>query len=207
MRFLVTAGNSREKIDRVRNWGNIFTGNTGYSIARAIAPMGGVDLITSNRTLLAEPGIRQAGAARFAGSEFTSHEDLKSQLEAALKANTYEAIFMSAAIADYRPAGSFQVIDRKTGTAGEEIWTVRNVQAEKVKSSYDQIAILGERTEKLVDLFRRSVGISPGLLVKFKLEVGISAERLIGVGQAEGIAARRVGRGLPGRQYAGDGGR
>ena len=28
-RFLVTAGNTRERIDRVRDWGNIFTGNTG----------------------------------------------------------------------------------------------------------------------------------------------------------------------------------
>ncbi len=27
-RFLVTAGNTREMIDRVRDWGNIFTGNT-----------------------------------------------------------------------------------------------------------------------------------------------------------------------------------
>ena len=28
-RFLVTAGNTRERIDRVRDWGNVFTGNTG----------------------------------------------------------------------------------------------------------------------------------------------------------------------------------
>ena len=182
MRFLVTAGNSREKIDRVRDWGNIFTGNTGYSIARAIAPLGAVDLITSNRQHLAEVasganGQHSRDRIHFArGAEIAIGGSAQGQ-------NTYDAIFMSAAIADYRPAGSFQVVDRKTGAAGEEIWTVRNVQADKVKSNYEQIAILGERTEKLVDLFRGAWGYR-GLLVKFKLEVGISAERLIEVGQA-----------------------
>jgi hypothetical protein len=52
-----------------------------------------------------------------------------------------------------------------------------------VKSSYDQVAILGQRTEKLVDLYRTTWGYQ-GLLVKFKLEVGISREKLIEVGQA-----------------------
>ena len=40
-RYLVTAGNTREMIDRVRDWGNVFTGNTGYGIARAIAAAAG----------------------------------------------------------------------------------------------------------------------------------------------------------------------
>ena len=29
LHFLVTAGSTREKIDQVRDWGNIFTGKTG----------------------------------------------------------------------------------------------------------------------------------------------------------------------------------
>jgi len=90
---------------------------------------------------------------------------------------------MTAAIADYRPAGSFEVVRRESGVGGEETWTVRNVQAEKVKSTYSHIAILGERTEKLVDLFRGEWGYR-GLLVKFKLEVGIMPEKLIEIGQA-----------------------
>src|SRR5213082_477435 len=98
MRFLVTAGNTREKIDRVRDWGNVFTGNTGYSIARAIAALGTVDLITSNRTHLAEVDGKQ-----IRGAGFASHSELKSALETALKQNHYDAIFMTAAIADYKP--------------------------------------------------------------------------------------------------------
>jgi phosphopantothenoylcysteine synthetase/decarboxylase len=181
MRFLVTAGNTREKIDRVRDWGNIFTGNTGYSIARALTALGDVDLITSNRAHLAEIEAHR-DSTLIHGTSFTSHSELKSALANALKQNQYDAIFMSAAIADYRPAGSFQIIKRQTADNGEEIWTVRNVQAGKVKSSYDQIAILGERTEKLVDLFRTTWAYR-GMLVKFKLEVGVAPEQLVQIGQ------------------------
>ncbi len=54
----------------------------------------------------------------------------------------------------------------------------------KVKSAdYDEIAVLGQRTEKLVDLFRTAWGHS-GLLVKFKLQVGIGRDELITIGQA-----------------------
>src|SRR3954468_25041564 len=77
-RFLVTAGNTRERIDRVRDWGNIFTGNTGYRIARALSEVGDVDLLTSNRVPLAE----LVGDARIAGSPFTSHAELRGAISA-----------------------------------------------------------------------------------------------------------------------------
>ena len=179
MRFLITAGNTREKIDRVRDWGNIFTGNTGYSIAQALSEVGQVDLLTSNRAHLAEVRASQS----IEGIAFTSHADLKSALETALQAHEYDAIFMTAAVADYRPAGAYQIVKRELRDNGEEAWVVRNVQGGKVKSTFEQIAILGERTEKLVDSFRSTWGYK-GLLVKFKLEVGIERERLIEIGQA-----------------------
>jgi len=50
------------------------------------------------------------------------------------------------------------------------------------------IAVLGERTEKLVDLFRTEWG-HRGLLVKFKLEVGIAREELLRVGEASRTAS------------------
>jgi phosphopantothenate---cysteine ligase (CTP) len=178
-RFLVTAGNTREMIDRVRDWGNIFTGKTGYSIAKALAQIGEVDLLTSNAAHLAEIEHHD----RIHGKPFHSHADLKSALELQMKQQNYDAIFMTAAVADYRPAGSFQVVAREKQANGDERWTVRNVQAAKVKSDYQEIAILGERTEKLVDLFRTAWGYS-GLLVKFKLQVGIGRDDLIAIGQA-----------------------
>ena len=45
------------------------------------------------------------------------------------------------------------------------------------------MAVLGRRTEKLVDLFRTAWG-HRGLLVKFKLEVGIGRDELIRIGDA-----------------------
>lgn len=176
MRFLVTAGNTREKIDRVRDWGNIFTGNTGYAIACELAKVGEVDLLTSNRAHLA------AQEESILGTPFLSHSDLRAELERALRQNTYDAIFMTAAVADYRPTGSFEVVRRQTSAGGEETWTVRDVHAGKVKSSYQEIAFLGQRTEKLIDQFRTTWGYQ-GLLVKFKLEVDITAEQLIAIGQ------------------------
>jgi phosphopantothenoylcysteine synthetase/decarboxylase len=183
-RFLVTAGNTREKIDRVRDWGNIFTGNTGYRIARALAELGDVDLLTSNRTHLADVG----GDQRITGSAFISHDELRGALAALLARQTYDAIFMTAAVADYRPVRTYQVVERQPQPDGTQRWTVRDAQAGKVKSTHEAIAVLGERTEKIVDLFR-SEWNHLGLLVKFKLEVGIEKDDLIRVGQASRVAS------------------
>jgi phosphopantothenate-cysteine ligase len=184
MRVLVTAGNTREKIDRVRDWGNIFTGNTGFSIARALAEVAEVDLLTSNQAHFAEVKAGQSTKHPIHGSDFTSHGELKGALAALMARHRYDAIFMTAAVADYQPERVFAVIERTpTLVAGEERWLVRDVQAGKVKSTHRQIAILGKQTEKLVDLFR-TTWKHEGLLVKFKLEVEISKDELIRVGQA-----------------------
>lgn len=187
MRFLVTAGNTRELIDAVRDWGNVFTGNTGLSIARALADVGPVDLLTSNRQHLSELADRRGPIA---ASAFCTHAELKGALAALLARQTYDAVFMTAAVADYRPARVYAVVEREPGDEpGVERWTVRDAQAGKVKSNYHQIAVLGERTEKLVDLFRTEWG-HRGMLVKFKLEVGIAPEELIRVGQASRLGSR-----------------
>jgi len=176
-RYLVTAGNTRELIDRVRDWGNIFTGNTGFSIAKALAPLGDVDLLTSNATHAAD-----AASAGIAAAIFRSHADLSAALENLLARQTYDAIFMTAAVADYRPAGAFAVTARVKNADGTETWTVRDAGAGKVKSDFPAVAFLGERTEKIVDRFRRDWG-HRGLLVKFKLEVGLDADALLAVAE------------------------
>jgi phosphopantothenate---cysteine ligase (CTP) len=180
-RYLVTAGNTREKIDRVRDWGNIFTGGTGLAIARAVSELGDVDLLTSNRTHVAE----LSNDPRIAASAFTDHAELRGALAALTARTTYDAVFMTAAVADYRPVRTYEVVQRETleWPDGMERWVVRDVQAGKVKGNHAAIAILGERTEKLVDLFRTEWK-HRGLLVKFKLEVGISREELVRIGQA-----------------------
>lgn len=186
MRFLVTAGNTRERIDDVRDWGNIFTGNTGLAIARALAEVGTVDLLTSNRQHLAE--LAAEASPRLRGIAFTSHADLRSALERQMRGEAYDGVFMAAAVADYRPVRTFRVISRTPQEGGREQWVVEDVQAGKVGSGYDRIAILGERTEKLVDLFRTEWGYR-GLLVKFKLEVGRTPDELIEIGRRSRLAS------------------
>lgn len=184
MRFLVTAGNTRERIDDVRDWGNIFTGNTGYSIAKALAGVGEVDLLTSNRQHLAEVSSNPALAPHpVHGHGFGTHAQLKTQLGDLLARQKYDGVFMSAAVSDYRPSRVFAVVARDPlETAGQECWVVQDVQSGKVKSTHASIAVLGERTEKLVDLFRKQWNYQ-GLLVKFKLEVGLSRDALIAVAE------------------------
>lgn len=178
-RFLVTAGNTREMIDRVRDWGNIFTGNTGRNIAEAISAHGEVELLTSN---LAHSEEISSRSSSLRAMTFRSHADLRELLKERVTKKKYDAIFMTAAIADYAPVEVFSVDERKQLPNGDEQWIVRKVSAGKVKSNFDTIAVMGTRTQKLVDLFRTEWKYR-GLLVKFKLEVGLSEEKLIEVAQ------------------------
>ena len=183
MHFLVTAGNTREKIDSVRDWGNIFTGTTGLLIARALSELGPVDLLSSNAShleSLTSPDHRQAHP--IVGSIFQSHAELRAALAALMTHETFSAVFMTAAVSDYSPTGVFEVLERSSSDNGEQTWRVRNVQSAKVRSSYREIAVAGRQTEKLVDLFRTEWGHS-GLLVKFKLEVGIDPDALLMIGE------------------------
>jgi phosphopantothenate---cysteine ligase (CTP) len=181
-RFLVTAGNTREPIDSVRDWGNIFTGATGLAIAQALAGVGTVDLLTSNRQHIAELA---AGPVR--AFAFTTHADLREAVAGLVTKAPYDAIFMTAAVSDYRPAGGYAVVDR-TPVGDTEVWTVRRVQAGKIKSEYPLVAFLGEKTEKLVDLFRTEWAYT-GLLVKFKLEVDIGVDALLEIGENSRLAS------------------
>jgi phosphopantothenate---cysteine ligase (CTP) len=184
MRFLVTAGNTQEKIDSVRMWSNIFTGNTGFAIAKALAEVGAVELLTSNPNHLAELNGAQTTRHRIEASKFTDHANLRAMLAERMRVNSdrYDAVFMSAAVSDYAPAGAFAVESRQLLDDGTQRWIVRDVQAAKVKSSFPEIAVLGRQTDKLVDMFRSEWSYK-GLLVKFKLEVGISKQELIEIGQ------------------------
>ena len=80
MRVLITAGNTRERIDDVRDWGNIFTGNTGFGIAKAEAEVADVDLLTSNAQHVVELAGQQMTPHRITGLSFTSHEALRGAL-------------------------------------------------------------------------------------------------------------------------------
>lgn len=192
MRFLVTAGNTRQPIDLVRDWGNVFTGNTGLSIAQALANHGQVDLLTSNTQHVEALRAQTLAGGPIQATAFNTHADLRGALSALMGRQTYDAVFMTAAVSDYAPAGAFAVLKREKILApdapGQEHWVVDNVQRDKIKSNHPQVAFLGEPTEKLVDLFRTEWQ-HRGLLFKFKLEVGLNDQELITVAAASRLSS------------------
>jgi phosphopantothenate---cysteine ligase (CTP) len=185
---LVTAGPTREMIDAVRDWGNIFSGQTGLDLALAFLELGNVTLLTSNLEHARQYDGYAAGRGMIGVETFRTHEDLRRLLAERMGMGNVDVVVMTAAVADYAPAGAYRIVSRGAPAAdGRETWVVEpagGVPGQgKVKSTFEEIAILGRRTEKLIDMFRRDWGFA-GILIKFKLEVGLSDEELRRVAEA-----------------------
>ena len=98
MRILITAGPTREKIDPVRFISNRSTGKMGYAIAARAAEAGHDVTLISGPVALENP----------AGVKRIFIESAAEMAEAVHKhAPDADAIIMSAAVADYRPAHPF----------------------------------------------------------------------------------------------------
>ena len=95
MRFLVTAGPTREHLDPVRFLSNPSTGRMGFAVARAARAAGhAVTLVAGPVALKTPPGVRRV--------DVVSAGDML----AAVRAEVAEAdvLVMTAAVADWRPA-------------------------------------------------------------------------------------------------------
>ncbi len=98
MRVLVTAGPTREHLDAVRFLSNASSGKMGFACARAAARAGHeVTLVTGPVALPDPPGVRTV--------RVVSADDM---YRAVLKAYPRtDAVIMTAAVGDYRPAERF----------------------------------------------------------------------------------------------------
>ena len=95
MRFLITAGGTREYIDPVRFISNASSGKMGYALARAALKTGhDVTLITAPTALKPPPGAKMVSVESAA------------QMFAAVKEHfaQCDCLIMAAAVADYTPA-------------------------------------------------------------------------------------------------------
>lgn len=109
MRFLITAGPTREAIDPVRYITNRSSGKMGYCLAEAAAHDGHRVLLVSGPTSLDVPH----------GVDFLPVESAQEMYEAVKNQAPYaEAAILSAAVADYRPVS---VPDRKIKKTGEHM--------------------------------------------------------------------------------------
>ncbi|MFO0876711.1 MAG: phosphopantothenoylcysteine decarboxylase [Gemmataceae bacterium] len=184
MNILVTAGNTLAMVDRVRCLTNIFSGRTGASIAReAVARQHQVMILTSHpETILDGPG---SGAC--AVQPYKTFEDLQGLLTAVVPTRRFDAIIHCAAVSDYLSVGVYAPesgsgFDPTTGEWNGAPPRMVDRSAGKVRSDAPELWIRLQRAPKLIDRMRTDWGFN-GLLVKFKLEVGLTDEQLLEVAE------------------------
>jgi len=170
-RVLVTSGSTRTMIDQVRCLSNVFNGRTGYEIANYIYSEDvSVILLTSNKvhcdyiTNTIPPHYIQA-------VRYQTYEELYEKMEDLICKTDLDAVIHSAAVSDYRVAGTYAQIDGDL---------VEIDSSTKIGSDHDNLFLKLEQTEKIIDKIRDPWGFK-GKLVKFKLQVGMSDEELIEV--------------------------
>ena len=174
MNILVTAGNTQTPVDDVRCITNIFTGRTGGMIAaRAFERGHTVTLLTSHPAVIdAIASTRHRGAPDWRVRPYRTFDDLDIAMGEEIGSGKFDAVIHAAAVSDYRVAGSFTFHDGQ----------FENVSAGKVKSSHPELWLKLTPTPKLVDKIRSAWGFG-GVLVKFKLEVGLTEAELLAVAE------------------------
>ena len=116
-RVLISAGGTREELDPVRFLGNWSSGRQGYALAATAAARGAqVTLVAANT------GLPDPAGARV--QQVVSALQLREAMLAA--APGADAIVMTAAVADFRPAARAGQKIKKTGAAPEPVALARN---------------------------------------------------------------------------------
>jgi phosphopantothenate---cysteine ligase (CTP) len=180
MRILVTAGNTQTPIDRVRCLTNIFTGRTGAQIAMAANGRGhAVTMFTSHPETIPESASVQRSAYR-------TFDELHALMASAVPNGQYDAIIHAAAVGDYHLAGTYAPVAGTSFDVTHGTWSsparLADVSGGKVKSHHPELWLRLTPTPKLIDMIREPWGFA-GVLVKFKLEVGLSKADLLTVAE------------------------
>ncbi len=188
MYILVTAGNTVVPVDRVRCLTNLFTGRTGGAIARAAHDRGHrVVLLTSHPDAVEGPGD---DGERWSLTRYRTFEDLHDAMGRGLRDGPPDALVHTAAVSDYLAAGVYAPGARTRFRPESGRWeadgpdgpALVDRSAGKVKSDEPELWLRLVRAPKLIDLVRGEWGFS-GLVVKFKLEVGIGDEQLLDIAE------------------------
>jgi phosphopantothenoylcysteine synthetase/decarboxylase len=190
MNLLVTAGNTLALIDKVRCLTNVFTGRTGASIAlEALERRHTVRLLTSHPE--AVEGLsagRPLDPARWSVVRYRTFEDLHARMGEAIAPGGWDAIVHCAAVSDYLSGGVYSPAEGTAFDPASLTWSspgavaMTDRAAGKVKSDEPELWVRLVRAPKLVDRIRPDWGFR-GVLVKFKLEVGLTDEQLLDVAE------------------------
>jgi phosphopantothenoylcysteine synthetase/decarboxylase len=190
MNLLVTAGNTLAPIDRVRALTNVFTGRTGAAVALHAHARGcRVVLLTSRpEAVAAEP------PDRWAVHRYKTFDDLQKLMEKQVREGGFDAVVHAAAVGDYLPAGVYAPADGTCFFPEDRTWSgpadgppcMEDRAAGKVKSDEPELWLRLVRAPKIIDRIRAEWGYR-GLLVKFKLEVGVSDQKLLEIAEPSRI--------------------
>ena len=116
-RIVISAGGTREELDPVRFLGNWSTGRQGYALARSAALRGAAVTVVAANVELSDP----AGARVL---RVTSARDMHTVMLA--EAETADAVVMTAAVADFRPAARAESKIKKDGRQPDPIVLAEN---------------------------------------------------------------------------------
>jgi phosphopantothenate-cysteine ligase/phosphopantothenoylcysteine decarboxylase/phosphopantothenate--cysteine ligase len=188
MNVLVTAGNTQVPIDRVRCLTNIFTGRTGAQVALRAHERGhAVTLLTSHPDVVADLHGGPLSSARWSVRPYRTFDDLQTLMSGALAAGGPDAVIHSAAVSDYLAGGVYAPAPATRFDPASGRWdggppALLDRAAGKVKSDEAELWLRLVRAPKLIDRVRPDWGFG-GVLVKFKLEVGVAEARLLEIAE------------------------
>jgi phosphopantothenate-cysteine ligase/phosphopantothenoylcysteine decarboxylase/phosphopantothenate--cysteine ligase len=190
-RLFVTAGNTYAPIDAVRGVTNVFTGRTGADVALAAARRGWrVRLATSHPEWTADSPFGEA----LATLPYRTFDELQSVMESEIGAARPDAVIHAAAVGDYHVANVYSlaedaVFDPRTLTfQGEGAALEEGNRAGKIASAHRELWLRLLPAPKLVDRIRSDWRFA-GVLVKFKLEVGVDRVELCRRGERARVAS------------------
>lgn len=168
MKILVTAGSTQVNIDQVRVISNIFRGRTGTSMAKHLNGRHEVTLITSNPEMTGAQ-VECAFGHNLRVLTFKTFDELAYLMEQEIRTGNYDVVIHSAAVSDYRVSGVFSLVANEM---------VPVDASRKISSNAERLFLELSPTYKIVDKIRSEWGFT-GVLVKFKLQVGMSEKELI----------------------------
>ena len=136
MKLVVTAGPTREHVDPVRYLSNESSGRMGFEIARAAAAAGfGVVLVAGPVNLETPRGVRRV--------DVVSARDMLAAAREAFRAA--DALYMAAAVADWRPArrlpGKWRAKDGGAERTSLELVRNPDILAGLAKGKGDRLAV------------------------------------------------------------------
>jgi len=193
MRVLITAGGTFTPIDHVRGIDNIFNGRTGYEIAKHLVVNGEdvtllirkdsifcslFDKFIRDYELMSDKKLNKNEDGTYSSTNnriiyFKTYDDLYRIMETEITTGNYDTVVHSAAVSDYK-IDSVYFDD----PLSQELDLIKLNTDCKISSSHHELYIKLTKTEKIVDRIRHPWNFK-GILIKFKLGVGLTDNELI----------------------------